>query len=716
MRTRSSQPWFVFAFSFFFGCGSAPTPNPSAPANVIPSEVPVTTSNADNDPYLWLENVDSDESLTWVRAQNATSQGELESDENFAALETQLRTILDSEDHIPFLTKRGAHYYNFWRDQSHPRGLWRRTTLAQYRRAHPAWETVLDLDALSIAENENWVWKWANCEQPNAERCLLGLSRGGADALVVREFDMQSKTFVEDGFILPEAKTDVSWIDRDSLFVATNFGEDTLTTSGYARQVRVWRRGTELSNATLVQEARTEDMMIGAERIRTSGVQHDLISVRPTFFSEEDYVRVGENYVHIEKPSDAEVRFWGNNLLLQLRSEWTVGAQTYAGGSLLMSNLQDYLGGARVFTTLFTPAPNKALREVVPMRTRLLLNVLEDVQTRLYAWSEVPNNHLWVQRPIHADIEGVQSIEAVDADESDDYWHTVQSYLQPARLSHGNASSRLQTLRSEPSFFDTAQMHMQQHFAMSRDGTRVPYFEVSSANTSATAPTLLYGYGGFEISLLPNYNPLVGAGWLAHGGTYVVANIRGGGEYGPAWHQAALRHNRQRAYDDFIAVAEDLIARGVTTRERLGIQGGSNGGLLMGVMLTQRPELFGAIVCNVPLLDMRRFHHLLAGASWVEEYGNPDDAEDWAALSQFSPYQNVHSETHYPPILFMSSTRDDRVHPAHGRKMVARMLESQQPVLYYENIEGGHGGAANNAQRAHVTAMAYTFLRRRLAE
>lgn len=701
---RRVQPGLALTLVIVWGCGSTPA-EPTTPA------VSAATDEQE-DPYLWLEDVDSERALAWVRAQNAVSQAELEAAPGFEALTNRLRAVLDSEERIATLQRRGDHFYNFWRDADHPRGLWRRTTLEHYREEPAQWEILLDLDALAQAEDENWVWSYAHCEYPIPERCLIALSRGGADATVVREFDTASRRFVENGFSLPEAKSSVSWVDRDNLYVATDFGEGTLTDSGYPRQVRQWRRGTPLSTASLVLEGQQDDMVVWGSRVHTRGEVHDVLVRRPTFFTEEVHIRRDDSLTRVDKPLDVDLQLWGNYFVFRLRTDWTVEDTTFPGGSLLMADMASYLGGAREFTVLFRPTATTALEDVAFTRNRVIVNVLEDVQSHLYVWTQ--RDDAWERAAIHPNRAGMQYVSAVDDNESDQYWHWATDFLSPTQYSIGSENDELAPLAQEPSFFDSNGLRWEQRTTQSQDGTRIPYFVIGPAQPAPDAPTLLYGYGGFEISINPRYLRLVGPGWLESGGIYVIANIRGGGEYGARWHQAALRHHRQRAYDDFIAVAEDLIARGDTVPERLGITGRSNGGLLMGVMLTQRPDLFGAIVCGVPLLDMRRFHLLLAGASWVEEYGNPEDPEDWAALSRFSPYHNVRPEVRYPPTLFYSSTRDDRVHPGHARKMVARMQESEQEVRYYENIEGGHGAAANNAQRAYTAALTLTFLRRRL--
>ncbi|HPU55148.1 MAG TPA: prolyl oligopeptidase family serine peptidase, partial [Verrucomicrobiota bacterium] len=434
-----------------------------------------------------------------------------------------------------------------------------------------------------------------------------------------------------------------------------------------------------------------------------------------TFFTVENLVRRGDEWVRIEKPPDVQVGTFGEHLLLRLRQDWTVGGKTYPAGSLLAANFDAYLKGDRNFAMLFEPSPRKSLDDFTATKNCLILVELENVRSRPYLLRF--ENGQWTRTPLPAPEFGTLSIAGIDPEESDDYFMTVTDFLTPSSLYLCRAGEEgREKLKSLPSFFNADGLEIQQFEATSKDGTRVPYFQVGrkGLRPDGNNPTLLYGYGGFEISLLPNYNAGVGAAWLERGGVYVLANIRGGGEFGPPWHNAARKENRQRAYDDFIAVAEDLIARKVTSPRRLGIQGGSNGGLLMGVMFTQRPDLFGAVVCQVPLLDMRRYHKLLAGPSWMDEYGNPDDPADWEYIRRFSPYHNVAAGKTYPRILFMTSTRDDRVHPGHARKMVAKMKDLGHDVLYYENIEGGHGGAANNEQRAYMQALAYTFLWREL--
>jgi len=667
------------------------------------------------DPYLWLEDVTGDRPLAWVRQQNAVCTNELQSDPVFEPIRRRLLAVLDSKDKIPYVSKHGLFYYNFWRDRQHVRGLWRRTTLEEYRKPEPAWETVLDLDQLAAKENENWVWKGYDILYPTYDRCLLFLSRGGADAVVVREFDMKTRQFVPDGFSLPEAKTQVAWRNRDSLYVATDFGPGSLTASGYPRIVKEWKRGTKLSEAKLVFEGKTEDVSVGASVVHDHGRTYEFINRGPTFFTSEDFVRRGDKWVRIEKPNDATILTFEDQLLLRLRSDWTVDGKTYPAGSLLAGDFESYLGGKRKFESLFTPAERTSLAGVSDTKHYLIINELNNVRNKIYVLER--KDAQWARAPLDTPSFGSVSLHGIDADESDDYFMTVTDFLTPSSLYYGALDrTGREKIKSLPAFFNTDGLEISQHEVISKDGTLIPYFQVSrkGMKLNGNNPTLLYGYGGFEISMLPSYSASVGSAWLERGGTYALANIRGGGEFGPKWHEAARKEHRQRAYDDFIAVAEDLIARKVTSPRHLGIQGGSNGGLLMGVMLTERPDLFKAVVCKVPLLDMRRFNHLLAGASWMDEYGNPDKPEDWAYIREYSPYQNVFKNKKYPRVLFLTSTRDDRVHPGHARKMVARMEEQGHDVLYYENIEGGHGAAANNKQAAFMSALAYTFLLKEL--
>lgn len=666
---------------------------------------------APEDRYLWLEEVTGEKALAWARARNAESAKVLET-ADFAALEKRILDILDSDARIPYVTKIGPWYYNLWKDAKNPRGLWRRTTLAEYRKDKPAWETVIDLDALGAAEKENWVWHGADCLKPDYRRCLVQLSRGGADADVVREFDLEAKAFVKDGFFLPEAKSSVSWLDADHLYVGTDFGPGSMTSSGYPRIAKVWKRGTPIEQAETVYEAKPDDVWAFALRDHTKGFERDFVLRGITFFTNEMFLRRDGKLVRIEKPDSANASVHRDLLLVELREDWTVAGRTYPAGALLAADFEGFLKGERRFDVLFEPTDRKSLAGFSPTLSHVLVNELDNVRNRVYVLTR--RDGTWARAPLPGMPDfGTVSASAVDDEESDDYFMTVTDYLTPTSLFLGSVGKGApERLKQLPAFFDAAGLAVTQHETASKDGTRIPYFQVSRKDLvpDAKSPTLLYGYGGFEVPMVPAYSASVGAAWLEKGGVYVVANIRGGGEFGPRWHQAALKENRPRAYEDFIAVAEDLVRRKVTSTPHLGIQGGSNGGLLVGNMITMRPDLFGAVVCQVPLLDMRRYHTLLAGASWMGEYGNPDEAKEWEFIRNFSPYHNVKDGVKYPPTLYMTSTRDDRVHPGHARKMTALMMEKGQDVLYYENIEGGHGGAADNKQAAHMSALAFTFL------
>lgn len=670
-----------------------------------------------DDPYLWLENVTGDAALEWVREANARTV-QASSGPRFDATEASIREILDTDARIPYARRRGQFLYNFWRDAEHVRGLWRRTTMEQYRAAVTDWDVLLDLDALAESENENWVWGGAQVLRPDQRTALVTLSRGGADATVVREFDLDSRCFraaSDGGFEVPEAKTDIGWIDADTVFIGTDFGPGTLTDSGYPRITKRWRRGTELADAETVYEGRAQDISISAWHDRTPGFERDFVQRATDFYNCETYLLDGATVTRFDTPTDASISVHENWLLIRTMTAWTVGGTTHPAGALLATKVDEFLSGAGSLTVLFTPDPHTSLHQYAWTENHLLLVTLQDVRTKLHVLT--PTDGTWDRRPVDG-LSEVTSTEIIgtDAEENgDEFFLSSSGYLTPATLLVGTVDGELEVLKQAPAFFDAEDLTVEQFFAESEDGTAIPYFVVRRSDATP-GPTLLYGYGGFEISMTPGYSGSVGRGWLERGGTYVVANIRGGGEYGPTWHTQVLRAGRHLVHEDFAAVARDLVTRSITTADRLAAQGGSNGGLLMGIMLTKYPELFGALVCQVPLLDMKRYHLLLAGASWVAEYGNPDDPAEWQFISQYSPYQNVvpAAERTYPPILIATSTRDDRVHPGHARKMAARLTELGHKVSYYENIEGGHGGASDNAQMAFKAALTYEFLWQRL--
>jgi prolyl oligopeptidase len=663
----------------------------------------------EQDPYLWLEDVTGDEALEWVRRHNEPTLADL-GGERFEDMRRQALEILDTDARIPYVRRRGEYLYNFWRDESHPRGLWRRTTLAGYRDDAPEWDVLIDVDALADADDENWVWAGAEVIEPDFTLALVEVSRGGSDATVVREFDMVTRQFVTGGFELPEAKTSVSWEDRDTVLVGTDFGPGSLTESGYPRITKRWRRGSPLAEAPTVYSGLASDVSAGVGFDPTPGFERLLASRSVDFFNREHFEIRGEEFVKIDVPTDSSISIHREWLLIRPRTDWTVGSTTYPAGSLLAADYDEFLGGTVSLSVVFQPDDHTSLNEFAWTRDHLVLVTLVDVATRV----ELATPGSWTREPIPGVPANATTV-LVDVDEyGDEVFLDSSGFDSPSRLLWGHAGDPVTEIKSAPAFFDASEIEVKQHFVASADGTMIPYFVVGHRGVSGPTKTLLGGYGGFESSNTPGYGGILGRLWLSRGGTYVLANIRGGGEYGPRWHTQAMREGRHLVYEDFAAVAADLVARGITTVGQLGAQGGSNGGLLMGVMLTKYPELFGALVCSVPLLDMKRYHLLLAGASWVAEYGNPDDPDDWAFMADYSPYQNISANRRYPALLVTTSTRDDRVHPGHARKMTAALEAAGHRVQYYENVEGGHAGAADNAQTAFRSALIYEFLHRAL--
>ena len=670
-------------------------------------------AHADDDPYLWLEDVEGEKALAWVEEQNQHSLEYLEALPTFEAFRQRNLEIYDSDERIAFPALRGDYVYNYWKDADNKRGIWRRTTLADYAAGKSNWDVILDLDALADEDGEDWVWKGSTCLRPEYRHCLLQLSRGGADAVVIREFDVEERVFVDDGFYLPEAKSQLSWIDKDSVYVGSDFGDGSRTDSGYPRTARLWERGVPITEAREVFAGEQADVSAGVFRSWDKDTAYDIAYRAPSFFRSNIYLFTGEDdLTPIEIPEDAEFHgVMNGQMIVQLKTDWKPSDTEYRQGAVISIDFDAFMDGKRDFEVLFEPIGSIALQRGGVMSTRdyVILNLLDDVVSRLMRFSYVDGE--WKGEDIKTEILGSISL-VTSAEESNIFFFSYEGFLRPDTLYVANDGGKtIEPLKSLPDFFDTRGMNVEQHFAISNDGTRVPYFVVLPKDFKADGdtPTLMYGYGGFEVSRTPSYSATVGHSWVARGGAYAVANIRGGGEYGPAWHQAALKGNRQRAYDDFIAVGEDMIKRKITSTRHLGIRGGSNGGLLTGVMLTQRPDLWSAVIVQVPLLDMKRFNKLLAGASWMGEYGNPD-TEDWEFIRQYSPYHNVQKDVDYPKPFFTTSTRDDRVHPAHARKMVARMNEMGHDLLYFENTVGGHAGASDNTQVARNEALIFSYL------
>ena len=664
---------------------------------------------ADEDPYLWLEEVENEKALAWAGTKSATDTAVLEAVPEYGEIYAKLVEIYNSSERIPNPGIRGAWIYNFWQDPDHERGIWRRTFLDEYVKKAPAWETVLDLDALAAAEGENWVWKGADCLEPEYRHCMISLSRGGADAAVEREFDAAAKAFVEDGFFVAEAKASIGWKDENTLWIGTDFGEGSLTDSGYPRLVKEWKRGTTLEQATTVYEGSVDDVAVGAYSIHTPEGRHDLVYKTPEFFRGTYFVVLGGRLVKLDIPEDASLQgIFKDQLLLGLRSDWEVGGTTYPQDALLAIDFGTFLEGGRSFELLFEPSERISLGGVTHTLNHLLMTTLDNVRSRLYRLTLGESG--WTTEEIALPGLGAVGIGST-GDVDDNFFFTYTDFLTPSSLYLVRQGEQPVSVKSSPAWFDGEGMTVAQYQATSKDGTQIPYFVVMPKGFTADGanPTMLNAYGGFEVSRTPRYSGALGSAWVARGGVYVLANIRGGGEFGPKWHQAAVKEKHQTNFDDFIAVAEDLIARKITSAEHLGSIGGSQGGLLVGGAFVQRPDLFKAVVCAVPLLDMQRYNKLLAGASWMAEYGNPD-TDDWDYIKTWSPYQNLEADVDYPDVFFWTNTRDDRVHPAHARKMVAKMTDMGQTVYYYENTEGGHASGANLNQRAYTDALEYAYM------
>ena len=682
------------------------------------------TAHLPQDDFIWLEDIYGDKPLEWVKAQNQRTEAKLVDDE-FTALEVGILEVLDAEDRIPAVAKRGPHYYNFWRDKAHPRGVLRRTSWESYLTDSPDWEVLLDVDALAAAEGVDWVYAGSSFLRPadgtSYRRAMLRLSPDGGDAVRLREFDVEDRAFVPGGFDIPVAKSYVSWLDEDSILLGTDFGPGSLTASSYPRTSRILRRGQAPEAATEYFDVPGDHMLAQVGHDSTPGFERDVAVDVIDFFNYRTYLRRDGEWLPIDVPTDVNVDLHRQWLLLRPRGDWELDGTVHPAGSLLAADLEAFLAGDRSLQVLFAPDAATSLQSWSWTRNYLLLNLLQDVSSRILVLDPAAQwaaSELRDCPPLHAvDASGV------DDDESDDYWLVATGYLTPSTLSRGTIGGPALEVKASPSYFDASAYEVQQHFATSKDGTQVPYFQVGPKDLAYDGgnPVLLSGYGGFEVARTPGYSGTVGRAWLeqrseeGRGGVYVVANIRGGGEYGPGWHRAALQANRHRAYEDFAAVAQDLMDRGVTRRERLGCAGGSNGGLLVGNMLTGYPHLFGAVSCGVPLLDMARYTRLSAGYSWIAEYGDPEDPAQWEFIRTFSPYHLLQPGTEYPDTLIWTATSDDRVGPVQARKMAARMQElGVENVWFHEALEGGHAGASDNKQTARLQALSHAFLWRAL--
>ena len=678
----------------------------------------MTTASETDDAFLWLEEVQGERALAWVRAQTARTEAAL-CDAAFDADRARIKSILESADNIPYVGGRGGYLYNHWQDATHSRGLWRRTTLESFKTENPDWDVILDIDALGKAEGEDWVFGGATALPPAYDRALIRLSRGGSDASVNREFDLSKRAFVDGGFALPEAKGNLNWLDRDTLLVASSLGEGMTTTSGYARTVRRWRRGTPFEQADIVFEVGEKDMSAGVTIDRSYDPPQIVFTRVINFFAFENWLEHRtRGRVKLDLPNDAWRGTDHGWMIVRLRSDWTVGDKTYSADALLALDLERFLDGARDFQVLFEPGPRRVLSSFSWSKGHLALSILDNVRSQIVIATPMgatgePKGGAWTMTAVGGlDQASTLGIYPRDSLALPDFFVTASSFVAPPALYHLVPGAAPSVLKRQPAKFDASALRVTQHEAVSSDGERIPYFQIAprDVKNNGDNPTILYGYGGFEVSMLPSYMAATGAAWLEKGGVFVMACIRGGGEFGARWHKAGIREGKRLAHDDFAAIARDLIARKVTSPQRLAANGGSNGGLLVGNMLTRYPELFGAIQCSVPLLDMRRYSKLLAGASWMAEYGDPDKPGDWAFMQRFSAYQAVETGKAYPPTLFITSAKDDRVHPGHARKMAAKMQVMSYAPYFYEPAAGGHG-FADKDQEAAQRALFFAFLR-----
>lgn len=672
---------------------------------------------ATDDPFLWLEERTSKEALDWVHRQNEVTVAQLQGDPSYqASFETAL-DLMTAEDNIAVGSALNGYVYNFWQDKTNVLGLWRRTTVASYKTDRPDWETIIDFDQLAAKEGVKWVFGGASRLYPDFNRCLVSMSPDGGDASEMREFDIDAKSFVEDGFRAPASKSGFGWLDKDTVIVSAAFEEADKTESGYPRVVKLWTRGTDLEDATPIFEAQKEDLAVGAGLEFDGEKRHLFLTRTLNFFASHSFLRLpsGENR-RIPLPDDVtDTALFKDQMVFGVRTPWTAPDGTSCRPDGLYSfDFAHWIetGSFGVIETLLAPAHRVSIATLARTQDRLFISLMDNVRGKVVACER--RDGAWSLKPVALPENGTVGIshaEHFGASVS----FSFTDFLTPSSIiwSDDNGET-LATVKSQPSRFDASQLVSEQFEARSKDGTMIPYFVVRRRDQKGPVPTLLYGYGGFEVPLLPGYAGVRGRLWLEKGNAYVQACIRGGGEFGPAWHQAALKGNRQNAFDDFAAVAQDVVRRGIATAASLSIQGGSNGGLLTGVSLTQHPELFGAVIIEVPLLDMLRYTELPPGASWMAEYGDPSKPEDATWLAAYSPYQHVEAGA-YPPVLLTTSTADDRVHPGHARKMAARLQEAGHAgTLFFEETEGGHGGRGDRRPQAAQAAMKYVFLQRTL--
>ncbi|BBM82902.1 prolyl oligopeptidase family serine peptidase [Candidatus Uabimicrobium amorphum] len=661
-----------------------------------------------SDPYIWLENTGDQQALAWVKKQNDDTTSHFKQDTNFCEFYDRCLGILNSEKRIFYPTIRGEYLYNFYKSPKNERGIWRRTSYENYFNEQQ-WEELLDLDKLCEEQQQPWVFKGVEGLYPNYERYMVKLSQGGSDAVAIREYDIVQKSFIEDGFRVPESKTFLSWCDIDTLWIACHVGG--LTKSGYPLTLREWKRGTNIEDSKILFRGEEDDVAVYGAVVHTQQRKYKLILRAQTFYQTQHFLYEENQLQRLDIPEDSKLcGFLQDHLILQLKSDWKPADVVYPSGSIVAISFPDFIKGSRDFITVFCPESCETVTSIELTKNLIVINKLKNVRSELWCYDLRTRQLHQVETPCYGSIHLVSS-----DDLHNRFFYTYSDFLTPPTLYLFEDNHTRQT-RQLPHFFCNENFRVQQLMTPSKDGTEIPYFIVSAKDVvyDGNNPTLIKVYGGFEVSLYPHYLAMIGSTWLERGGVYVIANVRGGGEFGPQWHRAAIKENKQRSLDDLFAVTQDIIHRKLSQPRYIGIIGGSNGGLLVASALMQRPKLYNAVICQVPILDMKRYHKLLAGASWIAEYGNPDIDEEWSYMKSYSPYHNVSAKDQYPTILIYTSTKDDRVHPGHARKMVAKMQGMNHKVHYYENLEGGHAGASTHQQQAFVTALSYTYLWKQL--
>lgn len=656
-----------------------------------------------DDPYLWLENIDDEKALEWVKKQNDLTTSHFQQNPNFATFYDRCLEILNSDKRIFYPTIRGEYLYNFYKSPENERGIWRRTSCEKY--FDNEWEELIDLDKLSETQKESWVFKGVEGLYPDYQKYMVKLSKGGSDAVVVREYDIENKSFVKNGFHIPESKTFLSWCDKDTLWVSCHLGG--LTKSGYPKTVREWKRGSNLDESTVLFCGEEDDVAVYAAIIHTQQRKYKIILRAQTFYQTQYYIHDKNELQRIDIPLDCRLcGFLQGNLLIRLKSQWKPADATYKAGSILAISFSEFMQGSRNFDIIFSPGDRETVTSIELTQNLIIINKLKNVRSELWCYDLRTRKLQQMETPKYGSIHLVSS-----DDLRDRFFYTYSGFLTPPTL-YLFEDYHVRKARQLPHFFPSDNLQVQQFMAPSKDGTQIPYFVVCAKDVvyDGSNPTLIKAYGGFEVSLYPYYLGVIGSCWLERGGVYVIANIRGGGEFGPEWHRAAIKENKQRSSDDLFSVTQDIIDKNLSTPQHIGIIGGSNGGLLVACAFTQRPDLYNAVICQVPILDMKRYHKLLAGASWVAEYGNPDVKEEWSYIEKYSPYHNLSAHKKYPVVFIHTSTKDDRVHPGHARKMTAKMQKMKHNVYYYENLEGGHAGATTHQQQSFIAALSYTYL------